>query len=481
MKLTSAQTDRACGVLLAAACGDALGAGYEFGTADLVGAPEMMGGGLGNFAPGEWTDDTAQAVAIAEVAATGVHLDSEDGLTLIPQRFADWFAGGPADVGIQTSTVLSMAGRHPTGEQMREAAYQTHERAGRSAGNGSLMRTGAVALAHLNDPEALVAAAMAVSALTHYEEIAQQGCALWCLMIRHAVLSGDLPSADDVLGFMPNRDFWAGVLAEAERLPPSSFTENGWVVGALQAAWSAIVNTPEPEDLPCRHLSDALGAAIAIGHHTDTVAAIAGALLGARWGASAVPARWRRMVHGWPGLRSQDLVALAVLTVRHGRRDRSGWPGVARFDHSSDPSFGTCVPHPHDTGVWIGGMGALDALPADVDAVVTLCRYGAEQVPTGVEHVVFRLIDSEAADNPNVEFVIDDAARTVAQLRAEGRTVLLHCVAAHSRTPTVALRYSALLGVALDAAAPAVIGALPDARPRRFFVEALRRLEQASP
>ena len=60
MKLTTAQTDRACGVLLAAAAGDALGAGYEF-SAPLDGVPAMIGGGLGNFAPGEWTDDTAQA------------------------------------------------------------------------------------------------------------------------------------------------------------------------------------------------------------------------------------------------------------------------------------------------------------------------------------------------------------------------------------------------------------------------------------
>ena len=30
-KLTTAQLDRAAGVLLAMACGDALGAGYEFG------------------------------------------------------------------------------------------------------------------------------------------------------------------------------------------------------------------------------------------------------------------------------------------------------------------------------------------------------------------------------------------------------------------------------------------------------------------
>ncbi|MGI8889128.1 MAG: ADP-ribosylglycohydrolase family protein [Nocardioidaceae bacterium] len=46
------------------------------------------------------------------------------------------------------------------------------------------------------------------------------------------------------------------------------------------------------------HLQDALHEAIRVGHDTDTVAAIAGGLLGARWDASAVPARWSRQVHG---------------------------------------------------------------------------------------------------------------------------------------------------------------------------------------
>ncbi|MEJ7744533.1 MAG: ADP-ribosylglycohydrolase family protein [Nocardioidaceae bacterium] len=54
-------------------------------------------------------------------------------------------------------------------------------------------------------------------------------------------------------------------------------------------------------------LQDALHEAIRVGHDTDTVAAIAGGLLGARWDASAVPARWSRQVHGWPGLRARDL------------------------------------------------------------------------------------------------------------------------------------------------------------------------------
>lgn len=320
--------DRAAGVLVASATGDALGAGYEFGSAPLPGPderPAMIGGGLGDFAPGEWTDDTAQAFAIVEVAATGADLRSEAALDAVAQRFADWFAGHPPDVGIQTARVLGMAGARTSAETARRAARAVHEESGRSAGNGSLMRTAPVALAHLDDPVALVDAALAVSALTHHDPLAGEGAALWCLFVRRAVLTA---SWDDLRaelrhlpGDAPTR--WAAVLDEAEAHEPARFAENGWVVGALQAAWSAVVRTPVPADEPRRHLVDALGAAIRIGHDTDTVAAIAGALLGARWGASAVPQEWTRMLHGWPGTssgRRADAALLVTLAEQAVRR-----------------------------------------------------------------------------------------------------------------------------------------------------------------
>ena len=46
--------------------------------------------------------------------------------------------------------------------------------------------------------------------------------------------------------------------------------------------------------------------------------------------------------------------------------------------------------------------------------------------------------------------MLADAARTVATLRDEGHVVLLHCVAAQSRTPTVAIAYAMLRGVDRD-------------------------------
>lgn len=354
---------------------------------------------------------------------------------------------------------------------MTQAAATLHARTG---GNGSLMRTSPVALAHLDDPQRLTAAAEAVSALTHTDERAGQACALWSHAIRHAVLEGEL----DVRVGLPYlseeaQAFWTERIEEAESREPATFSPNGYVVTALQAAWSAIHHTPVPDDVPCLHLQHSLDTAIRIGNDTDTVAAIAGGLLGARWGASAVPAEWRRIVHGYPGRTSEDLVEAATLAARGGRPNAYGWPGVERiaYHQTHRPVL---VRHPCDEGVWLGNVLALDELPEEITAVVSLCLTGSEQVPAGVAQVPFRLIDEPQPEaNPNLDFVLTDAARTVASLRAEGHQVLVHCVAAQSRTPTVGIAYAMIGGVDLDTATKGVVSALPDAHPNRGFRAAL--------
>jgi ADP-ribosylglycohydrolase len=317
MRLTAEQLDRARGAILGTATGDALGAAYEFDHVKVgPEGPQMLGGGLGDFAPGEWTDDTTMAWCILDVAATGADLRSDSALTEIAVRFRTWYDAGPLDIGNQTHAILAGAGPTPTGDAMTATSYDLHARTGHTAGNGSLMRTAPVALAHLGDPEALVEAARKISALTHYDRIAQSGCALWSLAIRHAIISGefDLPAGLSLL----DRDsaaYWAERLHEAEDGEPMTFRPNGWVVTALQAAWSAIVHTPIPDERSESHLAGALGTAISIGDDTDTVAAIAGGLLGARWGVAAIPLEWRQILHGYPGLTGDQLVALVDRTV----------------------------------------------------------------------------------------------------------------------------------------------------------------------
>jgi len=48
----------------------------------------MIGGGSFGWAPGEWTDDTSMAVAIAEVTAAGGGLEAT--LDEISVRWAEW-------------------------------------------------------------------------------------------------------------------------------------------------------------------------------------------------------------------------------------------------------------------------------------------------------------------------------------------------------------------------------------------------------
>jgi ADP-ribosyl-[dinitrogen reductase] hydrolase len=248
-------------------------------------------------------------------------------LDAITARFVAW-SGEATDVGVQASRVLSAVRAHPTAASAATVAKDVFQRTGKT-GNGSLMRTAPVALAYFHDPVGLVEAAQAVSALTHGGREAGEACALWCLAIRHAVLYGSFDGLHAAVSDLPpeRAAVWAARLRRAESVEPHEIEHNGWVVAALMAAWSTIIRTPVPaEDVPrgispACHLRLALDRAVRAGGDTDTVAAIAGGLLGARWGALAVPQQWRRVLHGWPGLRGRDLIRLALLTALGGQAD----------------------------------------------------------------------------------------------------------------------------------------------------------------
>lgn len=294
MQLTDIQNDRARGVLLGTAVGDALGAGYEFGYPSPETEIDMIGGGTFDWAPGEWTDDTSMAVCVARALNIGGDIDE------IAENFRAWFAQNPPDVGNQTRAVLSQITR--TGADMTAAAASLP---GRTGGNGSLMRTAPVALAYLDDAAGCTAAAARISALTHSDPRAGEACQLWSHAIRYAVLHGTYDGVTEFLDVAAQevRDYWQPLIEQAEVGEPADFSNNGWVVHALQTAWWAIHRSAEAD----RPLPAALELCVRAGGDTDTTAAIAGGLLGARWGASAVPREWRELVHGYPGLRADDL------------------------------------------------------------------------------------------------------------------------------------------------------------------------------
>lgn len=470
MRLSSIQLDRAVGAVLASAAGDALGSQYEFGPSLADDVIPRFGEGVFGHAAGEWTDDTSMAIPILDVLARGDLIDTST-REEIASRWIGW-SRTAKDVGAQTRFVLSSVPREFTEADIRDASRRLHDHAGRSAGNGALMRTGPVALGYLTRPaEELADAARTLSELTHWEADSASACILWSAAIRHAILTGEL-DVQGQLELLPAADAarWRALIDETQDAHPREFIQsNGWVVRAFQGALAAVSGATS--------LVDAVERAVRGGGDTDTVAAIAGSLAGALWGGSAVPLSWKRRLHGWPGYAADDLVRQAVLAARGGKPDAEGWPSADRLAQPGHSTRGTLAQHPHDDGVWIGSLAALDRLPSEIDAVVSLCRIGTKQVPEDLLSIQVWLVD-QPDRNANLGWVLAEAADAVAELRAEGRTVFLHCAEGRSRTASVAALYGARhRGVALEQSWDDVSTALPDYTPQAFLREAVTRIQ----
>lgn len=296
--------DRARGALLGLAVGDALGTTLEFTRRDAHSRhTEMTGGGPFGLAPGQWTDDTSMALALAESLVAHPALDPRD----LMDRFVAWYRRGEYsctrtcfDIGIATRAALARYER--TGEPFAgSTALDT-------AGNGSLMRLAPVALVTLADPGAAARIAGDQSRTTHGAPQAVEACAYFVQLLRGAIqgeadvlcprpwIGADtdglrprhfLSGADDAL--MPvarvgdaaidalARGAWQGKTRDG-------IFSTGYVVHTLEAALWAVGTTATFED--------ALVLAVNLADDADTVGAVTGQLAGALYGASAIPARW---------------------------------------------------------------------------------------------------------------------------------------------------------------------------------------------
>ena len=382
--LSNSQLDRVEGVLLGQAVGDAMGAPYEPGDVPFTGTPELLGGGFGDYAPGEWSDDTQMSLYIARVAATGADLTSREALDEIARGFCRWVAlDGASDVGVQTRRVLDAVvdSRDEPGiaARMRAAAADLDAATRRTGGNGALMRNGIVGLTRLDDRWATAASARAVAELTHADPLAGDCCVIHAEMIRSAVMGppwqgGPLPGAAAAmraLDLIPaeRRRYWrdlfdGGILSDSRCLEPPS--GDGFTVHALGHATLALAfvnqaladrtarpavtsgrgeaptadGAPAGESRSARTRADRadrmdriLVRALEASEDKDTVAAIAGALAGSHLGASALDPAWVEAIHGLPRRpdgaerRARDLrelaraTALAGLTGAAGERD----------------------------------------------------------------------------------------------------------------------------------------------------------------
>ena len=151
------------------------------------------------------------------------------------------------------------------------------------------MRCAPVALARHSDPEGLVRDSAATCAVTHYAPDCQWSCAIINAAIS-LLLKGVYPSIEDLVmaaaadGAPDEVGEWA--IRTGENVGDLDFDRGhiGHTLLCMQAGLWALRTSLEPEA--------ALVGIVSAGGDTDTNGAVAGAVLGARYGAAAIPERW---------------------------------------------------------------------------------------------------------------------------------------------------------------------------------------------
>ena len=277
---------RARGALLAHACGNALGVPAEAcGTAALI--ARRWPAGLSEIeredTPGSpFDDDVAMALILGEWVAEGA-ADMRE----LMQRWLRWARADGRGIGHWTREALehfAARGRPPTRQESR----------GR-AGNGAVMRALPVALATLGTPRNLVSATLHTAELTHPEPEASWS-AVAVNVAAHCLLHGRRDFVPEVLAALEVQvDVPLEILEAVRRVPfarredlPITGASSGYAVHCMEIALWFAHHEPQLERGLCWLAS--------AGGDTDTNAAVAGGLMGARDGDAAVPARWQAAI-----------------------------------------------------------------------------------------------------------------------------------------------------------------------------------------
>lgn len=276
---TPSLASRARGALLGHATGNALGVPTEFLHTPEQIAAEFPGGVREvrrQDRPGSpYDDDVALTILLAEEL-----IETQSDIRRLAFRWAEWAERDGRGIGNWTRQALAHIRRHD------EPPHST----GGQAGNGTISRCLPAALRYFGSPAELVKSTYHTAMLTHPDERCGWG-AVAVNVAAACFLSGRRDFVADVLEALRENQAPQELVQAVKRVPlerkeelPITGPSAGYVVHGVEIAlWFA-----QHEPILERGLIWLAGA----GGDTDTNAAVAGGLMGARDGEAAVPARW---------------------------------------------------------------------------------------------------------------------------------------------------------------------------------------------
>ena len=283
------------GCLYGQAIGDALGLGSEFMSKNDV--AKNYPKGLTNYdqivqdahrcrwAKGAWTDDTDMMLCILEG-----YKDGKFSLNSIASNFKDWFDNEPMGIGSHTYKVLCMGDYVEQPEMCSKLWWDLSRQ--QSAANGALMRTSVVGLVKNNGEKQTED----ICKLTHYDPRCVGSCVIATSLIHNLVWNDKQLSFDDINDIALKYDErileWVDIAYKSVDISLLNLDETysiGYTLRALSAALWCYWHSHSFES--------GLISVVNEGGDADTNAAIACAILGAKFGYDAIPKYYIENLH----------------------------------------------------------------------------------------------------------------------------------------------------------------------------------------
>jgi ADP-ribosyl-[dinitrogen reductase] hydrolase len=251
-----------------------LGATYEFCSPEEVpeGPLDMVGGGWLGLEPGETTDDTALAKAVLE----GYQEGSLD-LHRVREAMLRWQESRPKDIGKQTRKALDYLRRHPQALSLPDDPD--------AQGNGAVMRAAPHGVM-TESPEQAVENAWVEAALTHPSWESRASSALVAGLVA-SLIEGELArdALENSYSIVEAKDEPSKEVREV--LQPLGRFEHypgGWTVYTTRLGLLTLLEAAD--------FRSGLQDVARLAGDADTNGAVAGALLGARFGQREIPRNW---------------------------------------------------------------------------------------------------------------------------------------------------------------------------------------------
>lgn len=302
--------DKIKGVIYGQAIGDALGLGTEF--MDKAEMAQMYPNGLKHYSEiyqdshrrrwvkGDWTDDTDMMLCIAKAIID----DKGVNLTHIAKNFKDWAEGEPMGIGFHTYKVLTIGDYVDKPFDVAKLIWEMSRRS--SAANGGLMRTSIVGLLP-NDAEKHAAN---ICRLTHYDPRCVGSCVIVSTLIHSLVYDAQPLTYEKIIEIGNKYDEriekFVNMAKEGtiDSLELTDEESMGYTLKTLAIALWAYWH--------CSSFEEGLLTVINAGGDADTNAAVACAILGARFGFESIP---KEYVDGLIHREELDKVVEGVMSI----------------------------------------------------------------------------------------------------------------------------------------------------------------------